>query len=158
MIFKTIEYAPWYSVSTTGEVKNTHTGRILKGHKTKDGRIRVVLTPDYKEYSVHKLVADAFLPKPEEGQMLIHKDGDNANNNVENLEYVSKKDYQRYLYSQGKNREHSVLSKSIRINETGEVFNSISECARYLGVDNASIRAQLYGKSKKCKGYTFTYI
>lgn len=158
MIFKTIEYASWYAVSPTGEVKNMHTGRLLKGHKTKDGRITVTLTPDYKEYSVHKLVADAYLPKPEIGQILIHKDGNNSNNNLENLEYVGKKDYQRYLYSQGKNRSHGSISKPIRINETGEVFNSISECARYLNVDNASIRSQLYGKSKKCKGYTFSYI
>lgn len=78
-------------IKETGKVYSN--GKLLKGHKHKDGSIRVSGIP------VHKLVATKYLPNPDNATTIKHKDGDKSNNAVNNLEWIKPKkiNYDNYF-------------------------------------------------------------
>lgn len=83
-------YTTIYSVSSTGEVRNDNTGYILK-KQMQDGYMKVGLTinGNMKRCSIHRLVATAFIPNPDNLPIVNHLDGIKNNNNVENLEWTT---------------------------------------------------------------------
>lgn len=81
---------PNYSVNHLGEVFNNKTGRKLK-HTVKKGYCSVYLYNENgrKCFLIHRLVATAFIPNPNNLPEVNHKDENPSNNNVENLEWCS---------------------------------------------------------------------
>lgn len=77
-----------YFITEDGQVYRK--GKKLKLYKDKDGYLKVTLSiynaPDNK--SVHRLVAETFIPKPNEKSFIRHINGDNSDNRVENLKWV----------------------------------------------------------------------
>lgn len=91
-IFKTIPGFPDYEVSTWGRVFSKKTGRFLKQEEHYKGYLRVDLFDvhgERKHFKVHRLVAEAFIPNPLGKDQINHKDGNNTNNSVTNLEWVT---------------------------------------------------------------------
>lgn len=98
-IWKDIQGFPNYQVSDFGRIKvkeysknnRTFKEKLLKPQANKkSGYIQIMLTDDKKQRKLkylHRLVANAFLPKDDEITTVIHKDGDKANNKASNLEY-----------------------------------------------------------------------
>lgn len=84
---------PMYSVSSSGLVMNNYTGRILKQNNSNDGYYVVGLKNVIKNkpvlYRVHRLVAEAFIPNPNNYPEVNHKDECKYNNNVNNLEWCT---------------------------------------------------------------------
>lgn len=76
-----------YEITKNGEVINLKTGRILKPQPNNKGYLRVQLCG--KRYFVHRLVAEKYIPNPNNLEQVNHKDGNKNNNAVENLEWVS---------------------------------------------------------------------
>lgn len=78
-------------------------GKQLRPGIDKYGYERVVLTKNgiRKTYSVHKLVALAFIPNPENKKTINHKDGNKRNNNVSNLEWATEKENQIHKWENG---------------------------------------------------------
>lgn len=80
-----------YKVSTFGNVGSYLNGRfrLLKSHKA-GSHLRAGVKRDgkYKHCSIHRLVAEAFLPRPENGLIVNHKDNDPHNNRLDNLEWL----------------------------------------------------------------------
>lgn len=102
------EYEGIYEVSNFGNVRsvdryldckiknvNKHLwkGRIISQQKRKDGRLTVALYSHSKRKRmlVHRVVADAFIPNPNNYPCINHKDENPANNKVENLEWCTYK-------------------------------------------------------------------
>ena len=86
---------PEYEVSIHGEVRSHHRGgRILKPAPNHSGYLRVVLMRDGKKHnaSVHRLVAEAFIPNPKGLLEVNHRDFDKSNNAATNLEWVTRAD------------------------------------------------------------------
>ncbi len=92
-----------YSVSDLGRVRNDKTGRIMKTPCRKNGYPRVHLYDDMKGSckTVHRLVAETFIPNPENLPQVNHKDGNKMNNSVINLEWVSFLENMRHASENG---------------------------------------------------------
>lgn len=91
-----VGYEGLYKVSNSGKVKSFKYGKekILKLKPNKNGYIYVKLTKDdiSKTFRVHRLVANAFINNAENKKEVNHKDGNLTNNNVKNLEWVTRKE------------------------------------------------------------------
>ena len=157
-IWKDIEgYTGLYQVSSWGRVKNSRTGRVLKAGKTKKGYLQLCLCKNgiRKFYSVHRLVAQAFIPNPQNKPEVNHIDEDKENNYFENLEWVTR--------SENMNHGTVILraskTKSIPIIcvETNIEYYGIRECARQMGLQQSTIGKVLKGELKTTGGYTFKY-
>jgi hypothetical protein len=103
-----------YSVSRSGEVRRdiptrgfggrARAGRVMSQKLCANGYRSVSLYPEQgkqQQIHVHRLVASAFLGVPPRGLVVNHKDGDKANNHLENLEYVTPSQNIRHAYKAG---------------------------------------------------------
>lgn len=144
-----------YAVSTNGDVKNIKTGRVLKGRPDKDGYLRVSLYTDgvcYEQY-IHRLVAEAFIPNPENKPTVDHIDRNRKNNLYSNLCWATHKEQTLNSLINKRKRAVVAIKDSVTL-----VFDSRNECATKLNLNRGAVLTCLKGKSKTHKGYTFRYL
>lgn len=148
---------PVYSASNYGRIRNNGTGRIMHVFTNPRGYLTLTLRKDNTQVtkSVHRLVAEAFLGGPHPGLDVNHIDGDKTNNCIENLEWCTREDNVRHAVHTG--LRPGPRRRAVRIVETGEVFESIRECAKYLGVDGSCISWALR-HSGTYHGYHLEYV
>jgi hypothetical protein len=96
-VWKSIDGYESYAISSFGRVKNTKTGRILKAADNKDGYLRINLCEDAtrKTFTVHRLVACAFINNPNDKECVDHKNNDKTNNHISNLRFATNKENQQ---------------------------------------------------------------
>lgn len=98
-------YSQKYEVSNLGRVRNSKTGRIMKHQSTKNGYQLVGLrnrSGNRIRPTVHRLVARVFLGEPiDERNEVNHIDGVKTNNQVLNLEWVTRKENMSHALSNG---------------------------------------------------------
>ena len=155
-------YEGRYEVSNLGRVRSlnyNHTGRakILKPADNGEGYLFVVLCKDgiCKNMKVHRLVASAFIQNPLNLETVNHIDEDKTNNDVSNLEWMSRTDNVAYSQPQRAERRVRMLDKS-----TGEplaTFPSLIEAARVTGINVGNICSCLKGRYKSAGGYVWRY-
>lgn len=158
-IFKDIEGYENYQVSNYGSVKSLGNGKtrkekVLKPFNTTKGYLYVDLYKQgkRKNYYIHRLVAQAFLPNPNNLPEINHKDEDKTNNHVTNLEWCDRK----YNINYGTLKEK--LSKPVICIETGKIYPSTMEVQRELGFAQSHISSACNGKLKQAYGYTWKYV
>lgn len=93
-IWKNIDGCQDYQISSLGRVRSLKANtRTANGILTLKKRGRYLSVNLYgKNYSIHRLVASAFIPNPNNLPVVNHIDEDRTNNSVENLEWCSQKD------------------------------------------------------------------
>ena len=92
-IWKPIRNFPSYNASSEGRIMNVRTQRILKPTINEKGYFQVCLRKNGRQYSVrvHRIIAETFLGENLDMEVR-HKDDDRLNNNVENLEWCTRKE------------------------------------------------------------------
>ena len=169
-IWKDIEgYEGYYMVSNMGNVKSvertarigngyrTVHERILKPRKNNDGYPYVNLCKDgnVKTCTIHRLVAQAFIPNPQSLPQVNHIDENKENNHVDNLEFCD------IVYNCNYGTRNQKISKPvIAIDKvTGLIveFASVHEAERKLGIAHQNICACLKGRCKSCGGFQWYY-
>lgn len=97
-IWKPIKYhEKWYQVSNTGKVYATLQGRELISNP-KSRKYKVVFLNKgrrHKQYLVHRLVAEAFVPNPENKPIVHHIDRNPQNNQADNLMWVTVEEHEK---------------------------------------------------------------
>lgn len=151
-------YEGLYSVSKDGEVishenKKNHKSWIeLANNVDKDGYHIVKLQDDKErqDHKVHRLVATAFIPNPENKPLVNHINGITSDNRVENLEWATV--YENYICSDKTVKEIPVEATNKLTGETLK-FKSIMEAARTLNIRQGNISNALSGRCKSVGGY-----
>lgn len=125
------------------------------GHTTDKGYKAVLIRDNGKERTVfvHRLVALAFVPNPDNKPQVNHIDGNKTNNRAENLEWVTLAENMRHRAEVLK----SYHKKPIRCIELGVTFDSVSEASKICGVSRASITECASGRRKTAGGKRWQY-
>ena len=130
-----------YSISRYGDVRNDNTGRILIPFIRPKGYQVVCLSIGGKQYQrlVHRLVAMAFIPNPDNKPWINHKDGVTSFNTWHNLEWSNSSENTAH----GQNILHKLGNKLLLIPSTGsetKEFPSFESVMKFLGVRKSAIR------------------
>lgn len=172
-------YEGFYEVSNSGQVKSIYRyKKILKPMISNTGYERVDLFKNKvrKQFSVHRLVAMAFIDNKDKKPFVNHKDENKRNNNVDNLEWVThienchygtaikrrteNLDYQKRVVNNA--RQIEACSKPVSQYKKDGTFirkwRSASECSRATGITISSIRRSATGERKTAGGFIFKEV
>lgn len=138
----------------SGEIIVHRKARNITPHlRGRDGLmyLAVTLTKDGKSvsYSVHRLVAKAFIPNPDNLPEVNHKDRDTTNNCVDNLEWCT----HQYNIEYSKNKRGGQYVDGEKVAE----YKSITYASRMTGISRTSINNVLAGWSNPAGGYEWKY-
>lgn len=172
------DYVPRFKnmvqVSTLGRIKSFYrysAGKIIQcididcfGY----ARVRI----KGKRYKIHRLVAETFIPNPEDKREVNHKDGDKLNNRADNLEWATRSENQKHAYKIGLqksskkqkqavskwNKENRIKSvHQYKLNgEPIKTYKSCYDCSIELNTTNATVSRHCYS-GKPLKGYIVKY-
>lgn len=147
-------------VSSFGRVRSVK-GHYYKYCRDKGGYLKITFNVNGKSTCklVHRLVAQTFIPNPDNLPEVNHKDGDRANNCVSNIEWCTHEYNMKYREEHGISSAEALGHSMFAINlKTLEVsrFRSQSEAGRVLGVSQPNVNAVIKGRLKHAGGYWFT--
>ena len=158
MKWKTIQFEPCYEVSDQGEVRNIESKHVKSLRQSGKGYWRVTLYPSAKTYSVHRLVAQTFLNKPDDMNSVNHKNGIKDDNRLENLEWCTPKQNTRHAIDVIKTFKHvnwtgicnpsHVLDYGLAYSIKFGVLNGVGNTTlgAMLGVEEETIRRAKVGE------------
>lgn len=178
-------YEGLYWVTQTGEVTNAD-GKVMKqyvkkGHATYYKKVALYKDGEYKQLYVHRIVAKAFIPNPNNYPQVNHIDEDGTNNNAYNLEWCTHKYNVNYGTAKERRKEKIVgvphtkehnkkisdslykhygdgfVGKQVICLETGKVYDSVAKASRELNVPEGTICRSCRHQFKKGRRYTFRY-
>ena len=170
-IFKDVKgYEGLYQVSNFGNImslnySNTGKAKLMNPRERKDGYLQVHLYKNRKPkmFQVHRLVAEAFIPNPDNLPEVNHKDEDKTNNSVENLEWCTREynnNYGTHNKRVSKKMTNGKLSKIVlQYSLDGELIRewpSTRECERN-GYYHGNVVACCRGERNFHKGYIWIY-
>lgn len=167
---KVIPSYPDYMVDNVGNVYNKF-GKVLKPSiNSKNGYKQLTLRKHKQTYLalIHRLVAEAFIPNPDNLPQVNHKDENKINNRVDNLEWCTPSYNNSYgtiskrrLNSNGFKKYLKEVSKHVyQFDKSGNFineFSSIGEIEKKLHVARRAISNNLHGRSKTCMGFVFKF-
>ena len=163
-IWKDIEWHKGsYKVSNMGRVQSIRRKKFKDTYLDKRGYVKVCLCYNYtqKIFSVHRLVAKAFIPNPNNYPQVNHKDENKQNNNVDNLEWCTNKYNCNYGNKPKKCKESALRlqlnKRKITIYDINgkyvDSYRSMMDAAKLLKCSYENVQSVVYGKTKTCKGY-----
>lgn len=174
-------YEGFYQASSFGNIRNLavysfkykrviarKNPRLLRPETTRDGYKRVVLSlyGKKKKYSVHRLVASAFVDNPNNYPEVNHKDERTDNNRADNLEWCTAKYNSNYgtLPKRIKERlasNHPTAKVVQQYDMEGKfirTYPSAKKASEDCGVSPSMIERACLGKAKTAAGYKWRYL
>ena len=179
-------YEGLYAISSIGNVYSHHLNRLLVPKKSKAGYLRVTLckgNQSHKTFSVHRLVAVAFIPNPDLKPTVNHINEVKTDNRVDNLEWATMAeqnahgtriararantdyrarsiDYQKVASKHDYSSEHMCGRKAVLMyDEEGKLVGrspSIKDLAEYWNCSYSHL-SEAIKAGKKFRGYTIVY-
>ena len=175
-------FEEYYLISNMGNVKSLRSGKILKVYVEKDGYRGVWLyKPGCKKYfRIHRLVATAFIPNPDNKPCVDHINTDKSKNEESNLRWVTYKENSnnpltRYNISRSQKevQNRPEVKLKIRLSKdrsvyrvtTNQVYQNISDASKKLGIApstlclvcNGKYRTKKYPEGHTIKGIELWY-
>ena len=147
---------PNYIVTTVGDVISffRRTPRVLHQTPTNKGHLYVDISDgeSSKRFLVHRLIADAFLPNPNNSPVVRHLNDDPQDNNLDNLRWGSFKDNREDMVRNGNDYRRGVYCF-----ERDKHYRTCKEAADDLGVSKADVTICCQGKTSNIKGLHLCY-
>lgn len=170
-----VGYEGYYQVSNLGNVrsidryvkgngltaeKQLKKGKMLKQF-LKQGAWSVTLRKEgtYKFRYTYRLVAEAFIPNPNNLPLINHIDEDRTNPRVDNLEwcdYSYNITYNEASKRAGKSRNKKVIQYDKEMNEIAR-YDSVGDAAKAVGAHQQNISQSCSGKQGPCRGFIWKY-
>ena len=114
-----------YYISDYGDIFSIYKNKIINPYITKHSYYRIGLK-DNKKYLIHRLVAETFIPNPENKPQVNHINGNKQDNRVENLEWIKK-------------AEHVAMHNGQNVTIDGIEYGSLRKAAEGSGINRARI-------------------
>lgn len=142
-------YEGLYAVTSCGKVYSYKSKRFLNPYLNTNGYYYVSLMKDNvkRQFRIHRLVAEAFIPNPNNLETVDHIDNCKEHNYVGNLQWLTRED-----------NTSKAISKPIRCLQNNKIYPSQKAAAQELGLDQGSISKVVRGLMKKTKNYSFEYV
>lgn len=161
-------YEGIYQIDENGNVKSFaqyKEGKIKKQQIDKHGYATIMLCKNgfYEKVFIHRLVLSTFRPCENMEKLHVnHKDANPLNNNIDNLEWVTQQENNKYIEKMG---HHSGRSKKKVLvefrNGDKEEYESLAECAEHFNVNKSTIQSYIkipLGKKKRKIDANFSFI
>ena len=171
-----------YLITLDGKVFSLYTMKFLKSKVTNAGYHQIQLFSgkgNYKYFSVHRLVAEAYIQNTENKEQVNHMDGNKLNNLMCNLEWMTRSENQQHCSDTGLRKVDDAMrergrhagkmcgaangrkarlktSKIVLDESTGIYYTGINEAAAVLGLKPTTLKARLNGQSRNLT--TFKYV
>ena len=184
-IWKDIEgYEGLYQVSNKSNIKSIErivacnsgcrktVDRVMKPTVCRDGYIRVGLRKltKQKQRMIHRLVAIAFIPNPENKPQVNHKNGIKTDNGIKNLEWCTAKENSQHSYDTGlskapwigrlgkDNKDSKPISQFDKCGIFIRSFDGIAEASRITGIYKSGISDACRNVVKSAGGFKWEFI
>lgn len=160
--WKIVHECDKYEVNQNGEIRHRVRKQILSPRKNSGGYgyVCFVINGKRKNFAIHRIVANAFIPNPNGYLEVNHKDYNRLNNKVENLEWVSSSQNKQHSYIRIKN--HISRGKSVnqydKNNNFIKTFLTVTEAAKEMNCTASAISNCCLGKTKTSMGYRWEFV
>lgn len=151
--FEPLKECPNYLIHCDGRIYNVNRKIFMKPRLDK-GYATIRLND--KNIRIHRLVATQFISNPENKEYVNHKDGNKLNNNVDNLEWVTRSENVLHAYNSGLNPTTSVHQYSLD-GKYIKTFSSVANAGKEVGLTQSQLSDITRCCSKKSK-YAHGYI
>lgn len=150
-----------YEISSFGRVKSLKSGIILRQYEDRGGYLEVHLRKHSKKYhkKIHRLVAEAFLPNPNNYLEVNHKDENKKNNRFDNLEWCTHQynsTYNDKHIKHGIKMRKPVLQYDLRGNFIAR-YLSQTHASKITGISQGVISNCANQRQKQSHGFVFTF-
>ena len=155
-----IEGWPGYSISDEGQVIGRRFGRAMTPRAGNNGYLYVSLSTEDQQVTrkIHRLVALAFIPNPDNKPQVNHRNGIKTDNRAENLEWATSSENNRHAHKTGLHPGSPTTPVIATHDKTGEQIRFVSQNeAGRNGFDQSSINHCLAGRRKTHRGYRWKY-
>lgn len=155
-----LQYDGVYQISNDGHVRsfaqNKDKPHMLHEIEDRDGYLFVRLRKNnkVKQFRVHRLVAETFIPNLEHKPTVNHVDGNKKNNKIDNLEWATYSEQQKHVQANNLRSSQAVRVKCI---ETGVVYPSKRNAETTLGIMKNGVSRSIRS-GKPVNGYTFIEV
>lgn len=179
-IWKRVQEYPRYEVSNLGRIRAIYIrgikrNKILKPKLTKKGYLEISLYRErkHKSFRLHRLVAQSFIPNPNNLPQVNHKNGNKLDNRAENLEWCTCSENVTHAFRTGlkhgiRGKEHPSSKRIAQLDLEGNLIKvwessmNIERTLKEINVDQAAVIACCRGKCGKKKrvthkGYKWKY-
>jgi hypothetical protein len=141
-----------YQGSDWGRIKNTKSEKILSPYKCTNGHLQIRIRR--KQCMVHKIIAQLFIPNPNNYDVVHHIDHNPENNHIENLLWLSKKEHDKLHHEERQMQVYQYTIKGKLVN----IWESAVKAAKELEYCQSHINECCNSKLEKYKGYIWSYV
>lgn len=151
-----VGYDGLYKVSNFGRVYSIprpSTKGGIKKQTDMNGYLRTILSKNHKKFNagVHRLVAEAFIPNPDNKPTVNHIDGNKHNNNVNNLEWATNVEQLKHSFKIGlRKKQCNAERKGVIIfpDNSYKCFDTMKSLGKYLGYGKSFCKNRIYKYGK----------